>query len=245
MPILEDLIKTISDEPVDDIIIGIYATLICAGECGLSSTLRYGIRPHRPVEDCGELTGKSTGQLAKFLFSDYLIEAGIGMAAINASLPRIDSNTPILNAKNLIYKKGVGKIVALIGHFPFVENSHEFKELMVFEKFPTEGDLREQDIPFLLNKADVVAITATSIPNHTFEDILTHCKGGSYKIVLGPTTPLSPILFDYGIDAISGSIVRDRVLVKRQVKEGISFKNIGGTDKVTLFKEDYARKSFG
>jgi uncharacterized protein (DUF4213/DUF364 family) len=70
---------------------------------------------------------------------------------------------------------------------------------------------------------------------------MEHVREDAYVVILGPTTPMSPILFDYGIDAISGSIVRDRELVTQQVKEGISFKNIEGTDKITIFREDYAR----
>ena len=241
MSLLDQLIAEIEDSPVSDVIIGIYATLVCGERCGLSSTLRYGIRPHRPVQSCGELTKESTAGLAKLVKSDYLIEAAIGMAAINASLPTDSIRGPILNAKDLIYEKGEGRTVGVIGHFPFVEQNHPFAELIVFEKFPTKNDLRESDIPEHIPRADVVALTATSIPNHTFGSIMEHVREDAYVVMLGPTTPLSPILFDYGIDAISGSIVRDRELVTQQVKEGISFKNIEGTDKITIFREDYAR----
>jgi len=62
--------------------------------------------------------------------------------------------------------------------------------------------------------------------------------------MLGPTTRMTPMLIEYGIDALSGSIVRDVEYVKRQVKEGVSFKDIEGTDKITIFRENYAQRRF-
>ena len=244
MSIIDELIDLAEDSPTRDVIIGIHATLVCGKRCGLSSSLLYGMQPHRAVEECGSLTGKTMRQLAELVRSDYLIEASVGMAAINAGLPIDSLRGPILNAKDVIFEKGAGKVVAVIGHFPFVEQNHPFAELIVFEKFPSGKDLRESDIPEHIPRADLVALTATSIPNHTFEGIMEHIRPDAFTIMLGPTTPMTPILFEYGIDALSGSIVRDVEYVKRQVKEGVSFKDIEGTDKITIFRENYAHRRF-
>ena len=115
--------------------------------------------------------------------------------------------------------------------------SHEFEKLWVFEKEPNGTDLPEHDIPKFLPEADVVAITGTSITNHTFLKLMEYTNSESYVIVLGPTTPLSPILFNYGVDAVSGIIVKDRTLVKSQVSFARPFRVMSGFDYVTMTKE--------
>jgi len=60
-------------------------------------------------------------------------------------------------------------------------------------------------------------------------------------MLLGPTTPLSDILFDYGIDILSGSIVTDQDAVLRGVSEGDTFrrmKKTGGIRFVTMLKDN-------
>jgi hypothetical protein len=55
-------------------------------------------------------------------------------------------------------------------------------------------------------------------------------------VVLGDTAPLSPILFDYGIDAISGTKVIDPDLVLRCVSEGATYRQIKGIRQLTMLK---------
>jgi uncharacterized protein (DUF4213/DUF364 family) len=52
--------------------------------------------------------------------------------------------------------------------------------------------------------------------------------------MLGPSTPLSPVLFDYGFDALSGSIVIDRDKVINCISQGANFRQVKGVRKVTL-----------
>jgi len=44
--------------------------------------------------------------------------------------------------------------------------------------------------------------------------------------VLGPSTPLSPVLFDYGVDLLCGSIVTDIEPVLRAVRQGANFRQV-------------------
>ena len=58
--------------------------------------------------------------LAFMANSPSLMESAIGMATIN-SLIEVDEKRCIeLNAGDLLVRKGEGKKVAIIGHFPFV-----------------------------------------------------------------------------------------------------------------------------
>jgi len=50
------------------------------------------------------------------------------------------------------------------------------------------------------------------------------------------TAPLSPILFDYGVDAVSGTQVVDSDVVLRCVSQGANFRQIRGVRRLTLLK---------
>ena len=56
----------------------------------------------------------------------------------------------------------------------------------------------------------------------------------AYKMMLGPSTPLSPVLFDHGLTALSGSIVTDREQVLRCISQGANFRQVKGIRKVIM-----------
>jgi hypothetical protein len=67
------------------------------------------------------------------------------------------------------------------------------------------------------------------------EGLLALCKR-AFFVLIGPTSPLSPILFDYGIDAICGAEVVDVDKVIRSISEGATFKEVSGVRLLTLSK---------
>ncbi len=99
------------------------------------------------------------------------------------------------------------------------------------------GDLSEADIPEFLPLADVVAITGTSITNHTFDGILNHLPKKSYNIVLGPSTPLTPLLFELRIDMVSGAAVEDYATVKKHVLQACPTRHLKGLRMISIMKE--------
>ena len=78
----------------------------------------------------------------------------------------------------------------------------------------------------MLPQADVVALTGTSLLNQTFDQLIGLCRPDAFRLLLGPSTPLSPVLFDAGIDALSGTWVDDPELVLRSVGQGATFRQI-------------------
>jgi hypothetical protein len=86
-------------------------------------------------------------------------------------------------------------------------------------------------------QADVVGITGTAFINHTIEHLLALCRPDAYVVVLGATAPLSPVLFDYGVDAISGTKVIEPEVALRHVGQGATFRQTRGTRRLTLEKE--------
>ena len=79
----------------------------------------------------------------------------------------------------------------------------------------------------ILPKAEVVSLTGTAFINHTIEDLLSLCRG-SYVVLTGPTSPLSPVLFDFGISAICGTRVANAEEVIRFISQAATFKQLHG-----------------
>ena len=160
------------------------------------------------------------------------------MATINSLLEIDEGRCLDVNAGDLLVEKGRGKKVALIGHFPFVPKLRQAaKELWVIERQPRDRDLGEEQSERLVPQADVVGITGTAFTNHTIEHLLALCRPEAYVIVLGPTSPLSPVLFDYGVDVVSGTKVVDPGVVLCCVSQGATFRQLKGIRLLTMKKE--------
>jgi len=160
------------------------------------------------------------------------------MATIN-SLVDIEERLCIeMNAADLLAEKGSDKRIALVGHFPFVQQLRRAaKELWVMEKEPQGDDLPESEAARLIPEADVVGITGSAFINHTVDDLLSLCNSQAYVMVLGGTTPLSSVLFEHRIDAAAGTTVSHPEQVLRQVSEGAVFRQIRGVRRLVLMKQ--------
>ena len=240
MKILDDLLATLNfDAEVKDIRQGPFQTAVVTRYCGLAST-PHDPGPHQeaaPVKSAGTLMEKNALDLAQMAYSPSLLEAAIGMATINSLLEVDEERCVTLNAGDLLAERGKGRKVDIIGHFPFVPRLRQVvAELWVIEKQPREGDLLEVEAQQLLPQADVVGITGTAFTNHTIEDLLRLCRPEAYVVLLGGTAPLSPVLFRYGIDAISGTKVDDAEAVLCSVSQGATFRQLKGIRRLTMEK---------
>jgi uncharacterized protein (DUF4213/DUF364 family) len=232
--------------------------LLTKARCGLASALReddHHRHGQNPVRGAGHLHERSALELAELARSDSLLEASIGLAAINALLDVDEEACVELNAEQVILdqirsarspdlrsaRSPDRSRVVVVGHFPFIPRVREAaSQLWVLEKHPGEGDLPAEAASEVIPQADVVAITGTSLINHTFEELMGLCRPDAFVLVLGPTAPLSPVLFNYGVDVISGTLVTEPETVLRYVSQGASFRQIKrskGVKLLTLAKE--------
>lgn len=238
--ILGDILSSLHlDKKVSDIRTCVYWTAVTSIRCGLASTMATSILPSEEyqVESAGNLLPIGARALAKLSLSNRILEASIGIAAINSILPIDESLWVDLNAESEIRSQGKGKRIAIVGHFPFVKSlGADARELWVFELPGRErpGDITGNEAKTLLPQAEVVAITSTTLINHTLGGILDLIAPNAYKMMLGPSTPLSPVLFDYGFDAISGTIVVDRNQALNCISQGANLRQVKGIRKVTL-----------
>jgi uncharacterized protein (DUF4213/DUF364 family) len=238
--IIDALISTLTnDVPVKDVRLGAFQTAVLTLNCGLAST-PHNPGPHpagMPVNEAGLFLEKGTQFLVNMAKSSSPMESAIGMAAINSLIDINEQRCVESNAAELLARKGKDRRIALVGHFPFVHYLRKIaKELWIIERNPRAGDFIEIEAEKLIPQADVVGITGTAFTNHTIEHLLELCRPDAYVVMLGGTTPLSPVLFDYGVDALSGAVVVNPELVLRYVSQGATFRQIKGIRLVTMEK---------
>jgi len=252
MPIIDDLLAALAltsdDAPVQQVLIGAFWTVVVVETSqgprgGLASALRPAGHDDFPVRDAGRLTERSARELAALLRSDNPLEASVGLAAVNALLPVDEARCTEVNAQDLVLERGAGRRVAVVGHFPFVPQLRQTAaHCDVLELRPRPGDLPADEAARVLPQADVVALTAASLINHTCDDLLALCRPDALVVLMGPSTPLWPGFFDRGVDVLAGSRVTDVEAVLRVAGQGATFRQLkrSGIRLLTLFADSYS-----
>jgi hypothetical protein len=210
---------------------------------GLASTYRepdlhHGDQPSR-VNEAGALIGKRAGELAEYARSNETVSASIGMATVNSLIEVDESRCVERGAFDVLAEKGRGRNIGVVGHFPFIPKLRELAQnVWVIERHPQPGDCPESDAPRILPQCEVVCLTGTSLINHTIEKLLALCEG-SFVVLTGPTSPVTPVLFEFGIDVICGTRVTNPDEVIRFISQGANFQQLRGhgVRLLTLAKE--------
>lgn len=156
-------------------------------------------------------------------------EAGIGVAAMNAWYNHPDRGGAVgtdvaeLNpgraARVLGRSHGdsfrvfrdrvAGRKVVVVGHFPGLEEMlAPVCDLAILERNPQRGDYPDSACEFLLPRADWVFITGSALVNKTMPRLL-ELAGPAMTAVVGPSTPMTGLLYDHGVDVLSGFLPTD------------------------------------
>ncbi len=241
MRVLEELLATIDqDVPVQDVAVGCFFAAVSSRRMGLSSVLRPPRALHRedPLPAAGDLLPSRVGALARMALSESLLEASVGVAALNSVLD-VPGDYRVVNAAELLAEHAVGRHVVVVGGFPFAAKLRSVAgSLEVFEMDPVPGS-HERDAAELfdeLPRAQVLVISATTLINHTFDRIRRETPTDAFVVMVGPSTPLSPILFDWGVDVLAGTVVVDQVPCMRTVLQGATFRQVRGVKKIAISK---------
>jgi uncharacterized protein (DUF4213/DUF364 family) len=242
MSILDDLLASLpaGEVALRDVRIGPFWTVVWTERgAGLASTQRDSHTPHGTslIRWAGDLLDHSARELAGLLQSRSPMERGLGMATVNALLEVDETALTERNAAKEIIQRGEGKRVVIAGHFPFIPRVRRVAgRLDVLELDPGPGELPTEAAREVIPAADVVAITGTSLLNKTFDGLVQLCRRDAFVLVLGPTTPLSPVLFDHGVDLIAGTRVTDPAAALSVAGQGAIFRQMRGVRLVTMSK---------
>jgi uncharacterized protein (DUF4213/DUF364 family) len=206
----------------------------------LASTQRDMHTPHGHslIRWAGDLMDHDALELARLLQSSSPMEAALGMATVNALIEVEETWLTDRNASEEIMQRGDQKRVVVVGHFPFIPKVRRaVGQLDVLEFEPGPDELPSASAREVIPQADVVAITGTSLVNKTFDSLIQHCRPDAFVLVLGPTSPLSPVLFDYGVDLIAGTQVVDPVGAMTVASQGAIFRQMRGVRLVTMTRD--------
>jgi uncharacterized protein (DUF4213/DUF364 family) len=243
MTVLENLINSIcssiQDAPVSQVLAGVHWTAVCSRNTGLAATWTdASCCRSRDVDHAGHLEQRSAFELCNLLFSSHPLEVSIGMAALNSINP-VDVRAGVeLNARDLLLERSRQKNVVVIGHFPFVDALRKTaRQLWVLELDPAPGEYPASAAPELIPRADIVGITATTLMNQTFEGLYPLFPPHALVVMMGPSTPLNPVLFDYGINVLAGSLVAQPDLLMPYLRQGTTLHKVEGLRRFTLAKE--------
>jgi hypothetical protein len=218
--IYDTLIETVPPEStVRACLAGLHWFAVRSEGMGLAMTPRQG--PGN-LPKSGEIARMRTRDVASLVKSWNLHEAALGLAAINSVLNAGGSieNSPALcpnqqpgeDVFTYLLDEFRGKKVAVIGHFRNLERVQAVCDLSILERLPQAGDFPDPACEWLLPEQDIVVITATTLINKTLPRLLQLSRQA--RIVLaGPSTPLTPKLFEFGIEMLGGLVVQDEALV--------------------------------
>lgn len=174
--------------------------------------------PGAPASE--DVVGMPLKDLAEKAKSWGFAEAAVGVAAINAyySHPgRATANGFVAVTEDQSFpelfasysERVAGKKVVVIGHFPFAPRLlAKAAEFRMLERYCQEGDLPDSACEYVLGDADYVFISGSAFVNKTAPRLLQLSRG-AHSVILGPSTPLHPVLRDYGATVVSGLVTRD------------------------------------
>ncbi len=196
---------------VDRVAAGNSWAVVAAGKyCGVAANIEAG---GNMLSSYSHLTGCSLKDVATLSKSWDFREAGIGAAAINAYYNNIelleDRALAANNTFDAYEEITSGKKVGMIGHFMHLEGILTKADVYVIEKRPAKNEYPEAACEYLLPEMDFVFITGSALVNKTLPRLLALSKN-AHTTVVGPSSTMCDILFDYGADEVSGLAITDQ-----------------------------------
>lgn len=189
---------------VNYIEVGEIWTIVSAGKyTGIAVTVN---EQNRQLPDFSCFLGESLKKIAKLCKSWDFIEASVGTAALNAYINspeniahRICAGTT--NGFDDYKTAAAGKKVAIIGHFFHLERFLSDSDVYVLERAPQSGDYPDSACEYMLPEMDFTFITGSAFINKTLPRLIQLSK---HPVVLGPSTPMSSAILDYGAKELNG-----------------------------------------
>ena len=233
-----DLGSALQEIKVKDVRIGLAYTGVLLSENygGVACTPLYEFSGCSALGFAGFLKGKTADKLLELALSENPLEAAVGIATANALSHMLHDlepqNFPVSDTDILDLIKP-GDRVAMVGYFgPLVPRIQKITDkLTVLEKreieAPKTRTLPSEKAREILPTSDVIILSASTLANRTFDELLSLRGAAREVVLLGPSTPLYPDpFFERGITAIMGTRIFDPLAMLTVVSEA------GGTKKL-------------
>ncbi len=186
------------------------------GGIGMALSMPDAGRPASFVEPT--FVGARLKDVAGLAKSWNFAEAGIGMAAINAWYAHPDRaarhgfRERAVNTWPTVFQERAEQVagarVGIIGHFGFAPAALEgADEVFMLERSLQGGDYPDSACEYLLPTCDYVFISGSAFVNKTAPRLLELSRRAT-TVMVGPSTPPSPVLVDHGVDVVTGFVSR-------------------------------------
>ncbi|MDD2998811.1 MAG: DUF364 domain-containing protein [Candidatus Riflebacteria bacterium] len=226
-----------------------YSYVKSGSSIGIGELLFYDYR--RPIFT-KNIEGAPLKEVAECIKSWNFAEASIGLAAINAYYNNFEVAKKAgvviedsMHIEDRIYDPFImsqneirGKKVTVSGHFPYLEKLFEpICDLKIIAgTVPVEGDYPFQAVEYLLPESDFVFLGSSCFIDKTLPRLLELSKNAQKITIVGPATTIASILFDYGVNDLSGFVVKDCEKAIRLIK-GAENGKIFSTGQKVAFKK--------
>ena len=221
---------------VKDVLVGNHWVIVEAESgCGMAMIVNGGCGTYNLYPNALHMELRD---LAAQCVSWNFLEASVGVAALNAWYSTPENATA---AGMKIEEKGsndgfdlyrrlcVGKRVCVVGHFPLIERLSGECELSILERNPQPGDLPDPACEYIVPQQDFLFCTGITLTNKTMPRLLQLSNRPTTSTVLvGPSVVPAPVLYNYGVDCMAGSVIVDPERAKAAVMHAATssvFKN--------------------
>lgn len=204
--------------------LGYHAVQLENGSVGLSANILRGRRGNCTVFNAaGTVRGSRVGDLLDLHVRGDLLTRSLCLAAFNA-LVNIEGSGDEGDVFDRIDVKE-GDRVAMVGLIEPVAAMLKRKgcEVRVYEERTVEHPLVDDPATMAerCGEADLIIVTATSLINDTFDEIMGHAANAREVVLMGPSTPLSGEAFAATpVTCLAGSRVIDPDAAFTIVMEG-------------------------
>lgn len=230
----QQLLQTVPETgiPVLRVVMGPFWTLVeTPAGIGLAATQLATGPTHgqhgQQMPGAGHLAAFTARELAENVLEAPSPARSIGLAALNALLPPPTGQISNQNASDWLKTHAKTAKIGMVGWFPFIPDLQQAGfAIEIFENDPKTGFSITADRNKRLQTCDILCVTATTLLNDTIDDLLAAANPDAKKILVGPSTPLSPALLDTGWAALCGARVEQADPVIRVIQEGGCFRQI-------------------
>ena len=212
---------------VKDILVGNHWVIVEAESgCGMAMIVSGGMGKYNLYPNARHMQLRD---LAAQCVSWNFLEASVGVAALNAwySTPE---NAAAAGMKieesgsndgfDLYKRLCMGKRVCIVGHFPLIERLADECQLSILERNPQAGDFPDPACEYIVPHQDFLFCTGITLTNKTMPRLLQLSRQSQGSTILvGPSVVPAPVLYDYGVDCMAGSVIVDPERAKAAVMQ--------------------------
>jgi len=232
------------DLVIEDIRIYTNWVLVKTGKWSLSTIFRGmpGFDDHPGMSSwMGDWVGKPAKASAlELLSSRVILQRAVGMAVLKSLLPVPERAIPG-NATLMVEAAAAVAPTCFIGYFKEAAQWREMgRPVNIVELFPRPGDIHWDDAEQVLAEAQIVLMSGLTVVNETLEAVIRRTPSARIRIMMGPTVPPSPVLFESGLDLLGVTLVREMPLMARYAELGggsIAYAPAGALDRINLVRD--------